>query len=273
MSAAAKGTFLHSSCFWASVASAHRLTGTQVTQTLDADLQQAVRQSSSLYFSERPECTMPHVRHSASHLANLGVAGLANALQHMLLEKPTATEHSLRELANKLQHVVTYLHSQADSTQQPQQQQPQQQQQHPDTTKHQQLQPQGDIAPAAVQAPHSLEDTVAAKIATDAWQPPATSPAASDASLHLSNGSVQQAVDLNSMKLAAPQIITAEGQSRRSKRKLGDPLPVPPAMLCKKQLKHSSSISWLPCFEASILNANVGLCLANTLVSQLIRSF
>lgn len=152
---------------------------------------------------------MVKVRHSAGHLNSLGSKGLAAALQHMLLGDQPATAQNLQQLANKILDAARYLQSQADSIHM-----------NPDTANQQQQQPclTQDLVPELGLGTHEHSHTHVAN--GDLQRSLAFSVAQSGDPVQLSNSASQPGPEATKPP-AAPQIITAEGQSRRGKRKLG----------------------------------------------------
>lgn len=147
---------------------------------------------------------MVRVHHSTSHLSSLGPTGLAAALQHMLLGEQPVSVQNLRQLANELLDAASHLQSQASHMQLQQQQQT--------VFK--------DSPLATVESP-DVPVQLTAPAADGTLQQPTAEPLPQADSPLMSSPAAQPGHDLARMQLAAPQIITAEGQSRRGKRKLG----------------------------------------------------
>lgn len=154
---------------------------------------------------------MVKVRHSTGHLNSLGTEGLAAALKHMLLGDQPATAQNLQQVANKILDAARYLQSQADSIHtNPDKANQQQQQQQPCLAQ--------SLAPALGLGTHEHLHTHVAN--GDLQRSSATSVAQSGEPVQLSSSASQPGPEALKPP-AAPQIITAEGQSRRGKRKLG----------------------------------------------------
>ena len=154
---------------------------------------------------------MAKLRHDTSDFTNLDVAGLASTLQSLLLPQVPASAHRLRLLANKLEHVATCLRDQAESMQL-----------QPVAALEQRQSDTGAEGYAANPQSFSASGHTAAQSQSGTSQlPAAASMMHAEQPQHLSGPGPQHDFDTHSAQLAAPQIITAEGQSRRSKRKLG----------------------------------------------------
>lgn len=153
---------------------------------------------------------MAKLRHDTSDFTNLDVAGLASTLQSLLLPQVPASAHRLRLLANKLEHVATCLRDQAESMQL-----------QPVAALEQRQSDRGAEGYAANPERFSASEHTAAQTQNGTLQLPAAASMRAEQPQHLSEPGSQHDFDTHSAQLAAPQIITAEGQSRRSKRKLG----------------------------------------------------